>query len=408
MKHRYVKQLVGLSFVFILSVMTACGDSEVTGRISGGRDVARLPGAVTSGQIESVTAAYGELAVVTGLDSENSIITLKVIGKRTIELSYSGGTDIRDDIGEAISMTQIQIGEVVLIDYEPGVNKLTGMSISGGEWHKEVSGVNVKTKGAYVEYKGDKYTYDDNLVVISDGARCEIEDIEQIDELLIKGRDKKIDSIIVMNGHGYLQLKDTNFYEGGIIEVGNKVITEIKPEMKLLVPEGTYRLTVTKDKNTGSKEITVKRGSEQVVSLLQFQSEGQRNGNIAFVISPDGANLYIDKKQILDYSKMVEVTYGEHEIVVTADGYKTFTRTVNIDSVYTPMEIELEEIYDDSEESTDAGSLKQTEEVTAETAAQKSDTNTETKTEIKTETTTKTNTEATTVNLTDIVSGLFQ
>lgn len=397
MKQKFIKQLVGVSFVFVLSVMTACGDKDVTAKISGGRDVVRLPGVTTPGQIESETAACGERAVVTGLDPESSVITLKVIGKRTIELSYSGGTDIRDDIGREISMTQIQIGEVVMANYENGVNKLLQMSISDDEWHKEVSGVNVKTKGAYIEYKGERYTYDDELVVISSGARCELEDIEQIDELQIKGRDKKIDSIIVTNGHGYLQLKDTNFYEGGIIEVGNKVITEIKPDMKLLVPEGAFKLTVTKGKDTGSKEIEVKRDSEQVISLLQFQQEGQRFGNIAFEIFPEEANLYIDKKQILDYSKMVEVSYGEHEIVVTAAGYKTFTKSVNIDSVYTPMEIELEEAEGSSGESADTESGNQTGEAV-----------TEKNTETNIETTTKTNTEVTTVNLADMVSGLLQ
>lgn len=337
---RFTKGFAMVSLLCVLSALTACGSND-TGKISSGREVARLPGVTSKAEVEKESERDGILSVVTDIDTDNKVITLRVIGERTVELTYTGACDIRDDVGEVISITQVPIGEVVDIAYTAGINKLTSMYISSNEWKKNVSGIDVDTGGSYIEYKGDRYTYDDNLIVVSNGNKVALDSIEQIDELILKGRDKKIDSIIVERGHGYLQLKDTNYYEGGIIEVGNEVITGIKSNMKLLVPEGEFRLTVTKGKESGSKIITIERNLEQVVSLAELQQDGQRYGNVGFDIKPEGASLYIDKVRIKDYSNMVEVTYGEHEIEVIAEGYKNYTRVVNIDSVYVPISVEL-------------------------------------------------------------------
>lgn len=382
-------------FGFIIFA-TGCGKNSTTGNISGGRDVMRLPGVATGGQFDpGDETKEGVLSVITAIDLEKQMITLKVIDSRSVELAYTGATDIRDDIGQVIAATQLQLGEVVYADYEAGVNRLKRLEISSDNWREEVSGVDIHTDGSYVEYGKKKYTYDNNLIVISGNTKGKIEDIEQIDQLLIRGRDKKIDSIVIKRGHGYLQLQNTGFYEGGIIEVGNEVITGITRDMKLLVPEGTYRLTVTKGQDTGSKEIVIGRNEEQTVNLAELQKTGERYGNLGFEIVPENANLYIDRKKIEDYSKMVEVSYGEHEITVTGEGYETYTTTVNVDTVYQSVVIEL------NPSEVDTGNVEESskEQETATKDAK------EQHTSKKEETTTQ---ETTTISLADIVSDILE
>ena len=358
-------RLFTITCLFGLLIFAAgCSKGNTSGNISGGRDVVRLPGVTTAGQLDSEgKVQQGVRAVVTAIDTDKQIITLKVIDKRTIELEYTGATDIRNHNNEVMSALQLMPGEVVYADYNAGINKLNALIISSDEWKEEASGVNVDTGGSYIEYGKQKYTYDKNLVVISGTSKCKLEDIELIDHILIRGRDKKIDSIVITRGHGYLQLENTGFYEGGIIEVGKEVITGITANMKLLVPEGTYRLTVTKGKDTGSKDITIERNQEQTVNLAEFQKTGERYGNLGFKITPEGANLYIDKKKIDDYSGMIEVTYGVHEIVVTGEGYKTYTAKLAVDSVYQDVVIELEpqETTADKQTSNKQNADKQTE-----------------------------------------------
>lgn len=400
-------RLLIIMCMFCLLIFTAgCSNKESTsGHISGGRDVMHLPGVTTAGQLDSEgKVQQGIRAVVTAIDTEKQIITLKVIDKRTIELEYTGATDIRNYNNEVMSASQLELGEIVYADYNAGINKLNALIVSVDEWKEEVSGVKTDTDGSYIEYGKQKYTYDDNLVVISGNSKCRLEDIEPIDKILMRGRDKKIDSIVITRGHGYLQLENTGFYEGGIIEVGKEVITGITTNMKLLVPEGTFKLTVTKGKDTGSKDITIERNQEQTVNLAEFQKTGERYGNLGFKITPDGANLYIDKKKINDYSGMVEAAYGVHEIVVTKEGFKTYTATVNVDSVYQDVVIELEaeeQTTTESKTSKASGERKTTKE--NETIKENETTTSEKRTEK--ETTTEA---ATTKSLADIVSDILK
>lgn len=327
----------------LLVFAMGCGKESTSGNISGGRDVMRLPGAATAGQLGSEgETKQGIRAIVTAIDTDKQVITLKVIDKRSVELNYTGATDIRNSENEVMSASQLEPGEVVYADYNAGINKLNALSVSSDGWKEEVSGVKIDTGGSYIEYGKQKYTYDKNLVVMSGTSKCKLEDIELIDHVLIRGKDKKIDSMVVTRGHGYLQLENTAFYEGGIIEVGTEVITGILANMRLLVPEGTFRLTVTKGKDSGSGDITIERNGELTVNLAEFQKTGERYGNLGFEIRPEGANLFIDRKKIDDYSGMVEAKYGEHEIIVTAQGYKPYTGKIKVDSVYQPVVIELE------------------------------------------------------------------
>lgn len=393
------RRFVAACLVCVMPFVSACGQDKTSGAISGGRDVMRLPNTTTAGELSSEdTDRENILAVVTDIDTDNQLITLRVIGKKSVQLEYSGATDIRNDMDEIISMSQIIMGNVVYIDYDDLSKKLKNLKVSPDEWKIDASGIDTGIEGSYIMYKNEKYTYDDNLIVISDNARCKPEDIELIDKVTMYGRDKKIDSIIVTRGHGYLQLENTGFYEGGIIEVGSEVITGIEPDMRLLVPEGTFKLTVTKGKDTGSKEITIDRNSEQAVNLAEFQDEGQRYGNIGFAITPDDAALYIDKKRISDYSEMVEVTYGEHEIIVAKDGYKVYKKKINIDSVYTPLEIELEP----SEETTTAAALESS------SGESESSSKSETSAKQTTKSSKETTTQTTTSSLADIVKDILQ
>lgn len=365
--------------------LSGCGSENTDGAISGGRDVMRLPGVNTAGQLKNEDEKEGVPAVITMVDTDKQIITLKVIDKRSVELKYSGATDIRNRSGEAITALQLEPGEVVYADYDAGLNNLNSLKVSSDEWKEEVSGVKTDTDGSYIEVGKEKYTYDKNLVVLSGTSKCNIEDIEPIDKVMIRGRDKKIDSLVITRGHGYLQLENTGFYEGGIIEVGSEVITGITADMRLQVPEGTFKLTVTKGKDSGFKEITIGRNEEISVNLAEFQDIGQRYGNIGFKIEPDDAALYIDKKLIEDYSGMVEVAYGEHQISVVCEGYKTYTAKINVDTLYQPLEIQLEKL--------------------EETTAKETETSTEQKTTKKEkETTTE---ETTTIDLSKVVSDIL-
>ena len=95
---------------------------------------------------------------------------------------------------------------------------------------------------------------------------------------------------------------------------------------------------------------------------------------------------------------MVEVTYGEHEIIVAKDGYKVYKKKINIDSVYTPLEIELEP----SEETTTAAASESS------SGESESSSKSETSTKQTTKSSKETTTQTTTSSLADIVKDILQ
>ena len=110
--------------------------------------------------------------------------------------------------------------------------------------------------------------------------------------------------------------------------------------MVIPVPVGDYTLTVTKDKTSGSKDISVESNEEIRVNLIEFQSDAVRLGTLSFKITPAGAKLTIDGV-VKDYSDIIDVAYGTHKIVISAKGYDTYSQIINVQDIFKEYNISL-------------------------------------------------------------------
>ena len=339
-----------------IAVLTGCsGDKEPS--IHSGGDVPRLP-TTSKEEVETTdTVDYDikDTAQVLNVDTENMQVVLRSLtdDERYI-LTYTGGCDVKNEYGEIIAMSQVEKGEIVDAYYINSKNKLTRLTISAEayEYNRITDFLYDETNMTCI-IKGETYTYDENLIVMSDGVQIEISDIEPVDVLTLKGIDKKLNSIIVTSGHGYINLTNTDYFEGGIIEIGQKMMLVITADMQIVAPEGTYNVMATYDGQGGSKEVTVKRGSEISLSLTEFQDDAKRYGNYSFDIFPADAVLTIDGNET-SYDDFVEMAYGTHKIQVSAEGYDTYSATIVVDSVYESLTIDLtEQLLTEEEENSD-------------------------------------------------------
>ena len=115
---------------------------------------------------------------------------------------------------------------------------------------------------------GDQtYRLEDNLFVYSDGEQVEIMDINQVDTLRVQGIGHTIYSVCIDKGHGYLRLKNDEYFWGGWIEVGGSVIQRVKEDMLLVVPEGKYDVLLTNNGISGSKRVTINRDKETELDI---------------------------------------------------------------------------------------------------------------------------------------------
>lgn len=351
--------IIALVFITICAVLSGCsGDKEPS--IHNGNDIPRLPTTVNVEEETSDTIDYDikDTALVLSVDTENMHIVLKSFtDDEKYILNYTGGCDIRNEYGDLIAMSQIEKGEIVDAYYINSKNKLTRMIISPDAYeYNRITEFVYNETDMTCEIKGETYTFDDSLIVMSNGAQIDLSDIEPVDVLTLKGIDKKLNSIIVTSGHGYINLTNTDYFEGGIIEVGKKMMLVITEDMQIVAPEGTYNIMATYNGQGGFKEVTIKRDSEISLSLTEFQDDAKRYGSYSFDIIPTDAILLIDGNET-SYDDFVEMTYGTHTIQVSAEGYETYNATIVVDSVYESLTIDLTMqtvTEDDTEDETDA------------------------------------------------------
>lgn len=343
---RYISVLFGC--VGVIAVIIGCiGCSEG----GGGNSDRRGWGGIATTTAETTTEApkrYNteEIVVVTAIDTTNSKITVRKLEESAeFILSYNGGTVITSKYETQLMMEQVNVGEIAKVCYISGTQKLIEMQEYGDAWENTiVTRWDVDYDKKLITIGSDTYSYDDNIFLTSNGKSIDIREISGIDELTVRGIENKAYSVSVNKGHGFVRLTDTVNYVGGIIEVGDRISTVIVQDMVIAAPEGSYELTATINGVGGSKEINVTRGQETVVSLGTFEQSVTRYGTVKLNVEPEDAQatLTVDGTE-MDYSELMSLSYGKHTMKLMSNNYDTITKEITISSVYSTININMDE-----------------------------------------------------------------
>lgn len=285
------------------------------------------------------------LGIIKDIKEElNAISIMDIKGNGDIVLYFNGGTDIRDKYGKVISMSQMNLGEIVDVSYDRSNNELMKLQISKDAWeYKEVVNFTIKSSDRVMKIADSKYKFNDRLVIAGDDSLINLIDINEKDELTVKGINEEIWSIIVTKGHGYIRLRNYEDFLEGSIEVGYHIILPIVKDMLIVAREGDYKVTLEKGNLKGSKRINVIRNQEIILDMSEYRKEPEKKGSVDFLIQPYGATLYIDGEET-DYEDPVELLYGAHVIRVSRSGYETYAGILDVDESSQVVEIVLAEV----------------------------------------------------------------
>lgn len=302
---------------------------------------------------EEISPATEDMAVVLSVDLENKIVSLQSVttGEKLI-LVYTGGCDVRDRYDEIISMSQMEVGEIVDFSYVASKKKLYSMKVSDTAWeYKDVRNLQINQAENTMTIAKDKYQFSNMLVILSEEEKAMLMDINQEDTLILRGIGKQICSIVVDKGHGYVKLENSEYFIGGFVEVGQEVVKPVTENMLLVVPEGKYVLYISKNGVGGSKSITVNRNEEITVDVGDIKGTEIQKGSVKFKIIPEDAKLTIDGTP-MEHKELLTLQYGSHKVRITAKGYKDYSGTLKVNEVLRELEIELESSEDEKEDDT--------------------------------------------------------
>ena len=175
------------------------------------------------------------------------------------------------------------------------------------------------------------------------------------DLLTVVGLDKEVLSISITTGHGYLNLVNTDKFEGSLIYIGNKIITTVTKDMSVTIPEGTYAVTVANDGYGGTKEVEILRNEYTVLDLAELEGEGPKVCKLTISSLVEGAEIYIDGERI-EAGVETEVTYGKHTLMIAVEGYDTWSRTLYVNSETANISIDPTASDTDSDSSSQSSS----------------------------------------------------
>jgi hypothetical protein len=272
-----------------------------------------------------------DTAIVEAIDAENKTITLiNFILDKTYTLEYSGTTTITDKFGQAMAMSQINMGDIVDVFFLKDLRRLTSLNISPDAFAFENVtrySLNSERKSAIIGEENFRLT--SSTLIVSDDRKIEAADIIYRDIVTIRGIDRDILSVVVQKGHGYLRLMNDAYAIGGWIEIGQTMIHRITDGMLLTVPEGVTEIYISARGFSTARKVTIERNKETVIDLGDIEIETPMKGRVVFSISPATATVYIEGTKV-DTSKVIELDFGLHQIVCEASGYDTITQYIKV------------------------------------------------------------------------------
>lgn len=335
-KQRKKQIITGIAGLFCVLLLTSCAGREDT-----------VEEENTTGFIAAETGVFdsADTAVVADVDTESKTVTLKNMEiKRQYTLSYDGTTFFYDKYGTVISATQLQKGEIVDVTFLKGKKRLNSLQLSKEAWsHRNIDEYKLNEENFQAEVGSAIYAYSEDIVVIADEKQGDLIDINPVDILTFRGIGSDIYSIVVEKGHGYVRLKNEEYFYDGWIEVGNKIIKRVTENMMLTVPEGDHQVIISNKGTSGVKQIEVRRNVELELDVGDLKGEEPRYGSVIFTITPETASLYLDGDKT-DYSSPVRLEYGIHQMIVMAEGYETISQYLKVGQASAGIEVTMREI----------------------------------------------------------------
>lgn len=357
------KIAVSLLFVTVMS-LTGCGQTTSSGTVTEAQTTAAPAATVQEERIDTGFVVTGpdsydsaDTAVLVDINNiDNTVTLLNLDLGRRYTLSMDGTTRFADKYGKAISLSQLQEGDIVDVTFLKSQKHLTTMQLAQTAWQYDaVERYEMNTVRNEVSIGDEIFQLSSDTQYFSQGHSIEKMDLNPADILTFHGIDSTVLSVTVEKGHGYLRLVNDENFVGGWLEIGQTQIVRITEDMLVTVPEGSYQVDISYNGGGGTKNVVINRNEETALDIGDLEVAEAQYGMVLFSMSPSNAELYIDGSQA-DPSQPISLEYGIHQIIAKADGYKSLTQYLRVGQESAGVDVQLDKVDSDSEESTDSSS----------------------------------------------------
>lgn len=290
------------------------------------------------------TVSISVRAVVKEINTINETITLYDIDSGVEKtVSYNGATEVYSRNKVLLLMSQLACGEIVEAFFEGNDQVLAKLQISKEAWeYKKVKAIDLDRTEGIVKLTGRKYRYQKDVSVFYGTEQQMLIDLNERDEITVKGIGEQAYSFIVTKGHGYIRLGGHEDFLGGNISIDRNIFLKVEKNMLIAVGEGEHTIVVENKDMQVVEKIRVARNQEYFFDMSTYEPLEKETGKVKFIISPSNAVLYINGK-VKNYSNLITLPYGNYTVTVRAEGYQSYTGILHVEK----SEKEYETIYID-------------------------------------------------------------
>ncbi|TCK93279.1 PEGA domain-containing protein [Natranaerovirga hydrolytica] len=283
------------------------------------------------------------LGVIRNVDTVNRRLSIYDIeNEELITLNIDGAVNLEDKFGEQITLQQFKLGHMVRTKFEVESRMPEYVQITAQTWeYRRVLNLDIDTEAMTIKRGNDTFNYTDELLVLSNGIPIEITDITPHDELTLKGYRDKVWVVNLDNGHGFIDLRNHDYFINGTIEIGSNIMEIITEKTKIPVPVGVHRIII--DKNNIEpivKELMVEKDQNVILDL---SDEVPKEGTITFDMVQEDVDLYINGQRYEDIDSPKTLPFGNYLIVAQKEGYQRYERSIDFNSPELTHRINLEQ-----------------------------------------------------------------
>ena len=262
------------------------------------------------------------LAVVSSIDIDNKIINFyRIDTEEMCMYTYNSGTTVLTKTGRVSTIESLPVGSVVDLNYNPSSFMIYSIQIADDKeiWENtKVTNFSVDDTTRSITLGSSLYYYKDDVCVISNGRQIDISELNEADQLIVRGQGTRVLSIVVEKGHGYVSLKGAEIFVGGLVDVSGSLVKVIEDNMLLIVPEGVHKVEVRNGDNIAEKYVTVVRDEQCVADFSDVSANVTVTGTVKINVNIANATVYIDNVK-RDHSGVITLISGKHRLVVSAE-----------------------------------------------------------------------------------------
>ena len=291
---------------------------------------------------ESADAAFQ--GVLKAVDKENRNLTFVNFNySNECVLGYSDASKIYNKSGTLTIPETLDEGLVVQVRYNSDTMMAKEVKVDENCWeYDNITKWSIDTDKKMITVSDRNYRYDDSVVVFNNGETPDVMCLNPVDKLKVYGVDKKICSIIVKEGHGYIRPVNYEEFVGGTVSVSYILNQPITENMLLVVREGMYEVEMKNGDLVGKRTVQVVRDTEAELDMINTVTNPPDEGQVEFDIWPPGTDVYVNGK-LINYSEPLSLKYGEHSVTAALTGYTTYKGTLTVNSPNPTVIINLAE-----------------------------------------------------------------